>query len=62
MNSAPIKASPQFVADFDFVATFYGFGPGTDEYQIAKAEARADLENAIVCYSDMAERIRKELA
>jgi hypothetical protein len=52
----------QFSADFDFVATHYGFGPGTDEYQIAKAEARADLENAIVCFTDLAALVRRELA
>ena len=57
------KAVPrQFVADFDFVSTHYGFGPGTDEYAIAKQEARADLESAIACFTDIANKIRQETA
>lgn len=57
-----ITVSRHFVADFDFVSTYYGFGPGTDEYQIAKQEARADLDGAIACFTDIANKIRQETA
>ncbi len=52
-GDATVKASKQFVADFEAVATRYRLRE-LGEYEAAKAAARRDLENAEVCFAAMA--------
>ena len=48
-----VNASKQFVADFEAVATRYNLRE-LGEYELAKAAARRDLENAEVCFAAIA--------
>lgn len=48
-----VKASRQFVADFEAVATRYKLRE-LGEYEAAKESARRDMENAEVCFAAMA--------
>jgi len=63
MRASNPKIVPrEFKEDFDFVAAHYGFGPGTDEYDLAKQQARVDLDAAIVCFADIAQKLKGEKA
>lgn len=48
-----VKASKQFVANFEVVATRYKLRE-LGEHDEAKAAARRDMENAEVCFAKMA--------
>ena len=50
--------SRQFVQDFELVAAHYNLKE-LGEYETAKDLARNDLENAVICYSELAKDIRK---
>jgi len=49
----------QFAADFDTVASHYKLRE-LGQYDEAKAAARADLDNAIVCFRAMAAELENE--
>lgn len=48
-----VKVNKQFVDDFEAVATRYNLRE-LGEYELAKAAARRDLENAEVCFAAIA--------
>jgi hypothetical protein len=55
--SETVKASKQFVADFELVADFCEL-KALGEYDAARSAARADLPNATTTYAAIAEEIR----
>jgi hypothetical protein len=58
MNSKQVKASPQFVADFETVAEHYNL-KALGEYEEAKEAARKNLDNAITTFANLADQVRK---
>ena len=52
-----VVVSKQFVDDFELVADFYKLRD-CGEYEMAKKNARVDLENAIPCFAEQAANIR----
>lgn len=52
-GSGTVKASRQFVADFEAVAARYRLRE-LGEYEMAKDAARRDLDNAITTYAALA--------
>lgn len=57
LTSSQVVVSKQFVDDFELVADFYKLRE-CGEYDMAKKNAREDLENAIPCFAEQAENIR----
>lgn len=51
-----VMASKQFVADFEAVAVHYKLRE-LGQYDEAKAAARRDMPNAIVCFASMAKDV-----
>lgn len=49
---------PQFVKDFEVVAEYYQFKQN-GEYEEAKNTVKNDLNNAIVCYAELANYVRE---
>lgn len=58
LDSKPVVVSQGFVDDFELVAAHYELKKH-GEYDLAKDLARKDLDNAIVCYAEMAKQIRE---
>lgn len=52
-GGATVKASKQFVADFETIATNYNLR-ALGEYDEAKAAARSDMQSAEVCFAALA--------
>jgi hypothetical protein len=55
-----VRASKKFVDDFMTVAKHYMLAEH-GELEQAKSAARADLDGAIICYTDIANKIRQEM-
>lgn len=53
-----VRVGRKFAEDFELVAAHYKLRE-TGEYELAKQAARDDLENAVVCFADMAKQIRE---